>query len=433
MAALALPRSELVAPKLRDLFFRPGPKGRPIYIPSRYKIAHGGRGSAKSWGFGRVGVQLAAHHPVRVLCVRELQNSIQESIHKLLSNQTEIMGLSNHFEVQNQGIYGRNGSEFIFAGIKSDPGKIKSLEGVDICLVEEAEKVSEASWRVLLPTIRKTGSEIWVCFNSRESTDATYKRFVVETPPDSRRVWINYDDNPWFPEALELERQYSLDRITNAVDDDDRAQAQADYDHIWLGHCQKNSNATIFRKRVVVEAFDEPPERTRIHFGADWGFAADPTALVRFWITEKEKGQQHLWISHEAFGHGVEIDETPALFDTLPGSRKWPIKADCARPETISYVARKGFSITAAEKWAGSLEDGIAHVKGFERIHIHPRCKHMQDEARLYSYKVDKISGDILPIVVDRHNHGWDAVRYGLDGYIQRRGIAAQWARLGKS
>jgi phage terminase large subunit len=420
---------QLLPPKLRSLFFRQTADGRAAYIPSRYKIAYGGRGSAKSWGFTGTAATLAEQKPLRILCVRELQNSIQESVHKLLSDRIESLGLADSFEIQRQGIYGRNGAEFIFAGIRNDPAKIKSTEGIDICLVEEAEKVSEESWRILIPTIRKPGSELWICFNPREQTDPTYKRFVLSTPPQCRRIKINWDDNPWFPTALELERQYALQLIREATDDDERVQLQADYDHVWEGDTQRRSDAAVFRRRVVVEAFDEPPDKTRLYFGADFGFANDPTALIRFWITE-QGGAEELWISHEAFGYRVEIDETPQLFDTVPGSRKWPIKGDCARPETISYLSRQGFNIAAAEKWTGSVEDGIAHVKAYRKIHIHSRCKRLQEEARLYSYKIDRVTGEVLPVVVDNWNHGWDAVRYGLDGVIQRRGVAAQWARL---
>jgi phage terminase large subunit len=432
--------TELLPPKLSPLFFRETPTG-PVYIPSRYKIGKGGRGSAKSWGFGSILVLLGAQFTLRILGVREIQNSIQESVHKLLADRIEGMGLSPYYEVQRERIVGANGTEIIFAGVKTDPGKIKSMEGINICFVEEAEKVSEASWRILIPTIRGPGSEIWICFNPRDELDPTYKRFALRMPPRARRVTINWNDNPWFPPELELERRYALSLIEHATDDDDRAQAQADYDHVWDGETQKNSNASIFRRRVVVEVFGEPHEKQRIHLGADWGFANDPTALIRFWITDHHEeievdGQmvqhpvQELWISHEAFGYRVENDEIPKLFDTVPGARLWPIKADCARPETISHVARFGFNIAAAEKWQGSLEDGLAHVKAFRKIHIHQRCKKMQEEARMYSYKVDRITGEVLPIVVDKWNHGWDAVRYGLDGFIQRRGIAAQWARL---
>src|SRR6185312_4675973 len=172
--------------------------------------------------------------------------------------------------------------------------------------------------------------------------------------------------NPWFPKELELERQYALQLIRDASDDDERAQLQADYDHVWEGKTLKRSDAAVFRRRVVVEPFDEPPDGTRLHFGADFGFANDPTALVRFWITDHvdESGleYQELWISHEAFGYRTEIDETPQLFDTVPGSRLWPMKGDCARPETISYLSRHGFNISEAEKWQGCVEDRVANI-----------------------------------------------------------------------
>lgn len=387
---------------------------------------------------------LGVQFKLRILCVRELQNSIQESVHKLIADRIEGLGLSAFYDVQKDRILGTNGTEIIFAGIKTDPGKIKSTEGINICFVEEAEKVSETSWKVLIPTIRGPGSEIWICFNPREATDATYKRFALRLPPLARRITINWDDNPWFPAELELERRYAISLINEAADDDERSQAQADYDHVWEGACQQHSNASIFRRRVIIEDFPEPPERTRIHYGADWGFANDPTALIRFWTTEKmidvlgEDGitrpvaAQELWISHEAYGYRVDIDELPKLFETVPGSRLWPMKGDSARPETISYVAKQGFNLTAAEKWPGSVEDGIAHLKGFVKIHIHSRCKKMQEEARLYAYKVDRITNEVLPIVLDKNNHGWDAVRYGLDGYIQRRGAVGLWTRLGQ-
>src|SRR5665213_868582 len=157
--------SELLPPKLRDLFFRPGRNGSIEYIPSRYKVAHGGRGSAESWGFASVAVILATQRKLRVLCAREVQSSIRDSIYRLLCDRIEALGFSAYFDIQREGILGPNGSEFTFAGVKTDPNKIKSAEGIDICLVEEAHKVSDESWRILIPTIRESGSEIWLTFN----------------------------------------------------------------------------------------------------------------------------------------------------------------------------------------------------------------------------------------------------------------------------
>jgi phage terminase large subunit len=164
-------------------------------------------------------------------------------------------------------------------------------------------------------------------------------------------------------------------------------------------------------------------------YGADWGFANDPTTLVRMWTTGSAP-EEELWISHEAWKVGCEIDETPKLFDTVPGSRIWPIKADNARPETISYVRRQGFNIAPAEKWDGCIEDRIAHIKGYKLIHVHERCKNTQFELRNYRYKRDRVTNEVLPVVIDKNNHIVDAIGYGHDGRIQRRGVAGIWAKL---
>lgn len=429
-------KSALLPPKLSGLFFERAPGGKPYYARSRYKVAHGGRASGKSTGFARMAINLATQIPLRFMCVREVQNSIAASVHRLLVDTIDQLGVRHQFDVTKEAIRHQGGAEFSFFGIKTDPDKIRSAEGIDVCFIEEAHKISETSWKVLLPTIRGkagrpfgTRPEIWICFNPNLDDDPTYRRFVLNTPPDCRRVEMNWDSNPWFPESVELERQYAIQLINTAADDDARVQYQNDYDHVWGGKTQQHTNASIFRRRVVVEDFPDPPQGTRLFFGADWGFANDPTALICFWMSED---QTELFIGHEAYGYHTEIDLTPDLFDRIPESRRWPIKADCARPETISYMARKGFNIAGAAKWNGSVEDGIEHIRAFKRIHIHERCVKMQEEARLYQYKVDRTTGDVLPIVMDAYNHGWDAIRYGLDGFIQRRGVNAIWAKLGE-
>lgn len=433
-------------PKLIPVFFRRTHAGEVAYVPSRYKVAYGGRGSAKSWSFAGVAVYLASQFKLRIVCARELQNSIKESVHQLMKDRITQLGLpisqfgSPGFIITDKKITHTNGSEIIFVGLKSDPGKLKSLEGADILFIEEAEKISETSWRTIIPTIRAAGSEIWIVFNPREETDPTYKRFVLREPPFCRRVKINFDENPWFPRELEIERLDALKQINEAVDDEERAQLQADYDHVWLGECQQHSNATIFRKRVVIHEFDDPhPDTQTVYkYGTDWGFSVDPIAHVRFFITEHkaekpdEKDWEELWITHAEYAYGCELDHIERrVFDKVPESKRWPIKADCARPETISHMRRVyGYNITGAEKWDGSVEDGIEHIRAYRKIHIHKRCTGLQQEARLYKYKVDKVTGEVLPIVVDKHNHGWDAIRYGLDGVIQRRGAKALWQKL---
>ena len=391
-----------------------------LFRPARYKVAQGGRGGAKSWAMARALLIQAASQPLLIMCVRELQVSIQESVHRLLADQIDAMGLASYFDVQQKTIHGKNGSQFIFAGIRSNPGKIKSTEGVDRCWVEEAQNVSERSWELLIPTIRKPGSEIWVSFNPDEKTDPTYQRFVVKPPPDAVVREISWRDNPWFPDELRREKDY-LARVDPEA-----------YAHVWEGKCRTNSNAQIFRGKYQIEAFELPgPMQIQWdgpYFGADWGFATDPTVLVKCWIHERT-----LLVEHEAYGIGVELDDLPEMFGRIPGADKYIIRADNSRPETISYVARKGLMrVEAASKWAGSVEDGIAFLRSFERIVVHPRCLHTAEEMRLYSYKTDRLTGDVLPDVVDKHNHCVDGIRYALAPLIENQGNLGAWVRLAK-
>jgi phage terminase large subunit len=202
------------------------------------------------------------------------------------------------------------------------------------------------------------------------------------------------------------------------------------YRHVWEGFPRTNSDAQIFANRYIVESFSDELYKSapRLFFGADFGFARDPSTLVRCFIVERK-----LYIDYEAYGVGVEIDELPALYRSVPLADRWIIKGDAARPETISYLANRcGFNISAAKKWQGSVEDGIAYLKGFDKIVIHPRCRHTIDEFSLYSYKIDKHTEEVLPIVEDKNNHCIDALRYALDGYITAPGLEA-WAAMGRN
>lgn len=377
-------------------------KLQPLFSPMRYKVAKGGRGSGKSWGFARALLIQGVGACLRILCARELQNSIQESVHRLLSDQIYELKLESHYDILKQEITGRNGTEFIFAGIKNNPTKIKSTEGIDISWVEEAEKVSNDSWQILIPTIRKPGSEIWVTYNPDDEKDPTHQRFAINTPPDCSLITMNWRDNPWFPEVLRKEKDYLA-----AVDPEA-------YEHVWEGKCRKHSQAQIFKGKYAIAAFESQPHWNGPYHGADWGFANDPTALIQCYIDGDD-----LYIRREAWGIGVEIVDTPALFDRIEGSRNHVIRADCARPETISHLQKHGCPlIVPCSKWKGSVEDGIARIKSFRTITIHPDCRRTADEFHLYSYKTDKLTGDILPEIIDAHNHCIDALRYALEPII---------------
>lgn len=383
-------------------------KFEPLFKPSRYKDFHGGRGSGKSVNVARALVLQAYENKKRILCCREIQNTIRDSVHKLIADQIEIMGLSPWFEVTQSAIRGLNGSEFIFKGLRFDPQGIKSTEGVDLCWIEEAQTVSENSWSILIPTIRKDGSEIWLTWNPLEENSPTYQRFIENPPPDCISVEVNYYDNPYFPDVLRQEMEWLKQKDFAA------------YEHVWLGKPLTITDAVIFKGHYTVETFPDDlwKKADRIFYGADFGFANDPSTLVRCFILDNR-----LYIDHEAYGVGIEINELPSFYDSVPDSRRWQIWGDSARPETISYLKKQaGFRIDSADKWQGSIEDGIAYLKSFDKIVIHSRCRHMAEEARLYRYKTDKQTNEILPVIEDSNNHLWDALRYSLNGYIRRKG-----------
>ena len=200
----------------------------------RYKIVYGGRGSSKSWTVARVLLAIGRRKKIRVLCAREFQNSISDSVHALLADQIRSMGLDEFYTVQNTSIFGKNGSEFLFAGLKHNITKIKSFEGVDICWVEEAQTTSKSSWDVLIPTIRKEGSEIWVTFNPELDTDETYKRFVVTPPSNAKVVKVNWSDNPWFPSVLRDEME------------DLKARDMDAYLNVWEGNTRQVLDGAVY-------------------------------------------------------------------------------------------------------------------------------------------------------------------------------------------
>lgn len=384
------------------------PKFQALFKPYRYKSFRGGRGSGKSMSIARALIIKAYQEQLRILCCREVQNTIRDSVHKLLSDQIDELGLNGFFQITQNTIRGINGTEFIFKGLRADPQGIKSTEGIDVAWVEEAQTVSEDSWSILIPTIRKEGSEIWLTWNPLEENSPTYQRFIENPPPDCISVEVNYYDNPYFPDVLRQEMEWLKQKDFAA------------YEHVWLGKPLTITDAVIFKGHYTVEAFPDDlwKKADRLFYGADFGFANDPSTLVRCFIHDRK-----LYIDHEAYGVGIEINELPAFYDSVPDSRKWQIWGDSARPETISYLKKQaGFRIDSADKWQGSIEDGIAYLKSFDQIVIHSRCRHMAEEARLYRYKTDKQTNEILPVIEDSNNHLWDAVRYSLNGYIRRKG-----------
>lgn len=426
-----------------SLLYNPQSPFHILLQPALFKILYGGRDSAKSWTVAEYIVRRMCVESILVLCTREYQSSISDSVHRLLVHTIHRLGLGEWFEITTKSIKSLAGAEVIYKGLHHNIAEVKSTEGIDIVWVEEGQNTSNDSLEILIPTIRKDGSEMIVTFNVTDVHAPIHHHFVTEPPPETLSRQVNYDQNPFLSER-------SRKTIEHKKATDFHA-----YEHIYLGMPKKFSDSLIYGGRYKVEAFPDDLWRKadRLHQGLDFGFANDPNAFVREFIIGHK-----LYIEYEAGGVGIEIEDLPAMLtgeiapdhpdkaraqrviDEQTGGvpkdhpapvKAWPLKCDNARPETISFLRGKGFNASAAEKWTGSVEDGIAHVKGHEII-IHPRCKNTAQEARLYSYKRDQKTGEVLPVIVDKNNHYWDGVRYGLDGYIQRRGSIAVWQQLGQ-
>jgi phage terminase large subunit len=365
----------------------------------RYLGAHGGRGSGKSHFFAEHAIERALMGKFHLVCVREVQKTLDQSVKKLLEAKIEEFNVGALFDCQQSRIIGPNGSLFIFQGMQDHTAEsIKSLEGFDAAWIEEAQSLSQRSLDLLRPTIRKPGSQIWASWNPKAATDPIDALLRQESPPPGTAVVeVNWRDNPMFPEVLRVEMEY------------DRGRDVDKYQHVWEGKYLQRSDSKVF-KNWSIQEFETPADTTH-RLGADWGFSVDPTVLIRAHIVGRK-----LYIDHEAYQIGCEITDTPALFLTVPEAEKWPITADSARPETISHMRRNGFpKIMPAVKGPGSLEDGISWLQSHDII-VHPRCTHTIDELTHYSYKVDPLTDKVLPVLSDKDNHVIDALRYACEG-----------------
>jgi len=348
----------------------------------------------------------------RILCAKETQNSLADSALAIMKRVIADYDLLEFFKPTKQGLYcTASGTEYVFRGLQH-PERIKSLEGIKYCWVEEAQKVSKDAWEVLVPTIRTDDSEIWVTFNPDQESDPTWQMFVAHPREDAEVVKVNYYDNRFLPAPLHHEMAW------------DKEHDYEKYQHVWEGEPRTISNAQVFHGKWRVAQFEPPTDelgrpQVPFYYGADWGFSQDPTALVRCYIHDGS-----LWVDYEVYGVGVDIDETPQLFRAVPGAEAWPITADSARPETISYMRKTGFNMRSAKKGKGSVEDGISFLRSFKEIVVHERCKHLADEMKMYSYKRDRLTGDILPVLEDKHNHLVDALRYATEP-IRRGGVVS--------
>jgi phage terminase large subunit len=383
--------------------------------PARHRVFKGGRGSAKTRGCATMaavmGYQFAeGGREGIILASREHLNSLEESsLEEIKAAIRAEPWLNAYYEIGEKYIRTQNRRvSFAFAGLRHNLDSIKSKSRILLNWTDEAENVSDAAWRKLIPTIREDGSENWVSYNPESPESPTHKRFIADKPTNCIVTEINWKDNPWFPDVLNAER---LDDLRLRPDT---------YAHVWEGAFLTLTEAQIFAGKFTVDEFEPRPEWDGPYYGLDFGFAQDPTAAVQCYITDKM-----LYIRREAGKAKLELDATSGHFtERMPDIARHTIRADSARPESISYLRRHGLpNITAVEKWPGSVEDGIEHIKTYEKVIIHPDCEQTAREFRLYSYKVDRQSGDIMPVIVDANNHYIDALRYALGPMIKAKGI----------
>ena len=400
-----------------------------LFTPSRYKIAHGGRGGAKSWGFARALIILAAQKPLRVLCTREIQNSLQESVHKLLSDQIYALGLSDRFQILQAVIRGPNGSEFIFEGLRHNTDKIKSMEGVDICWVEEAEKVSDASWSVLIPTIRKPGSEIWVSFNPSIPQAPTWQRFVANPPPGAQVVKIGWQDNPWFPKELRDEMEHL------------KATDYEEYLHVWEGEFRQFADGAVYKNELIKARQDG--RITRVDYDpilpvqTFWDIGVgDSTAI---WFAQAHHNEFRIIDYYEA--NGQPIDHYAKVIQGrgyMYGEHWLPHDAQARELGTGRSIQEvlEGLGLKVVITPKLSIEDGINAARmAFSKIWIDAeKCARgiecLQHYHREYNERLDQLK--MVP-VHDWSSHAADAFRYlavALKEPIKRTAprIPSRWA-----
>lgn len=402
-------------------------KLRFLFEPARYKVLYGGRGGAKSWGVARALLIQATASPLRILCAREFQASIVESVHHLLQEQIVAFGLNSFYEVQNSVIRGANGSEFIFAGLRNNVAKIKSFESIDRVWVEEAQTVSKSSWETLIPTVRKDGSEIWLTFNPELESDETYQRFVAKPPNGARVVKINWHDNPWFPETLRREK------------DELKARDPDGYQNIWEGCCRLALDGAVYARelrlaheegRVGSVPYDAAKQ---VHTFFDLGWA-DNTSI---WFAQTV-GQELRLIDYYSnnqmpIHHYMSVLQNRGYVygtDWLPHDAKARTIATGRSVEEIMLAAGRRVRIVPNL----SIFDGINAARTvFNRCYFdHQKCSEGLQSLRRYRYAVGQdmkqFSGQPLH---DYHSHAADAFRYfALAIEEDRPAIGARGVRM---
>jgi phage terminase large subunit len=388
-------------------------KFQPFLEQHRYKIAYGGRGSGKSWSIAQLLVLAAWKNPVRILCSREIQRSIQDSVLQLLGDTIERMGLGDYFEVQKTQILGSNGSRFIFEGMRSNITKIKSMEGLNIVWVEEAESVTYTSWETLIPTLRKDGSEIWVSFNPNDEMDNTYDRFVINPPADSYVVKVNYNDNPWFPKELEAER-LELKKKNEDL-----------YNHVWEGEVLSNRDGAYYAKFIDTSQLVEFAIEPNIPVDTFWDLGvADSTAI---WFVQRVNREIRIVHAYENQGEGLNfyinyLHDWRTKQQTIFGQHYAPhdisVRELGSGKSRLETARKMGINFRVVRRL--SIEDGIHAVRAIlSKCYFHSvECKEGIQALKRYRKEFDEKKGVYKTHPLhDWSSHYADAFRYFAVAY----------------
>jgi phage terminase large subunit len=373
-----------------------------LFARARHKALYGGRGSGKSWAVATYLATVASQSRKRVVCARQYQNSIRDSSKELIEKRINDMSLNDQFSVTDRYIFhNTNKSQFLFMGLERNVESIRSLEGADIVWIEEARTISAKSMEVLLPTIRQAGSQLiwtWNPVDPEDPVDAYFRNGAP--PPNSIVTKVDYTDNPYFLKT-EMPNEMQLLKKGNP----------ARYRHVWLGEYDLRHESKVFPNTKIGRL--DVPKNCAPLYGMDFGFAKDPSAVVKLYVIEATR---QIYICGEAVG-AVSLERLPSLVRSVIHSDDNLVRCDSSRPEAIEMLQGRGINAQKARKGPGSLKSGILFLQGYD-IWIDPACEHMREEARLYSWMTDRLSGKILNTPVDANNHLWDAVRYAVEDNV---------------
>ena len=385
-----------------------------LFKPSRYKVARGGRGSGKSWGFARALILRCLQQKTRVLCTREIQKSIQQSVHQLICDQIEALGLSAAFEIVQSEIRGPHGSCFYFSGLSDiTADTLKSFEGVDVCWCEEAQSISNKSWKTLIPTIRKEGSEIWVTYNPELESDPTHERFVLHPPPDCVSVLMNYTDNPYFPAVLEAERLHAQ-----------KTMKPEDYRHTWLGECKPAVEGAIYfdamSAAINAGRIREVPHdcSLKTHVVFDLGMADSMTLILvqkvasEIRVIHYIEGNQRILADYSAELKGLRLDDQPMNWGSvyLPHDG-FHVKHQTGKDDA-TIMRGLGWDVTAVPNV--SVNSGIDRAREvFARVYFNKgRTERLVECLKRYRWNISQKTGEAQHPLHDEFSHGADAFRY---------------------